>query len=546
MKRMFGAAAVAVVVVTAAVLVCSNGAPDPGSPGKLTDTGRTAEPLARRDASAEAALVREDVPVPRMSFCRVGDQAAITTVVLHAITDEVRETLVPQHSGPVVAADGSGHVPLDRLVGSMSWLAMAPGYCSCVVHPPKGDLTVAMQPASQITVDVMGEDGNPVPGAWIALRPASAPASGDLSTVAFGVGDPRSRSPVWVVTTNGRGEANFNTIPAGNYRLAVMHETCYAISAEGYGDKVVDAPSRIALEMRDLWALCVIPPPGRSVQHYAWGLSTKVDRGPAVQKGAMFARRALIRRWPEALVNVTRPMESSIHEQVIVSCEAVLDGNVASSVRWPIVRIRDLTEPVVLEIDDGIVLRGVRILVFDRSGQSLDFRLRVDAILKTKEGRVTRMVRTGETALLPPGNYSLWPEAVAPWIMGEFAAAKFTVRAEDPMERDYTIRMKAALRLAVITPSAPSWAPGDVAHFQITSKEGGGSYGVLNWEPAMGAIECLLPLGPTEVRMQAARYHTLGADFDVTEGVGPIAIGIALASGASEVDTAKSELHRAR
>ena len=487
-----------------------------------------------------------EVSPPGISVVDATTRHPIIGARFHASTSGVVDTL-PVDDDVSVMSNDSGQVPLKSIAGCSEWIVYATGYCACVLRDPTPGTIVSMIRATELRVDAIGEDGNPVAGVQLQLRCKGSPAVLNGVDCRVGIGDPRSATPAWVATTDSRGQAVFDTVPAGAFFLQALHPSCYAHNPEGNAGRPITSPGSVTLEMRDLFAVCAIPPPGRQVLSYAWSTSSRVDVGPGVMKGRVFARRALQRRWPDAMVSVSRPMDSWIGNPLPLICRAVLDGGVAAEATWPLERIRNIGNPVVLEVVDGVVLRDVRIRVLDAGGQPLAMNLLLIRDMPGEDPMI-QAVRTGESVMLVPGTYAIKPEAMPLWLKRHFGDRKLVVRPTDPLEVRRDIVLDEAMRLVTIVPEvAPgAMAPGSVVHFLVDCTTGGSSYGVMNWEPAKGPIELLLPPGPVRIDVQGMIHQTNVASFEVVPGIGSQEIAMTLQRGSGKLDEERIDRHRIR
>ncbi len=226
-----------------------------------------------------------------------------------------------------------------------------------------------------------------------------------------------------------------------------------------------------------------------------------------------------------------------------MSCHVVLEGGLSGRVQWPLVPIRDITDPVVVEPIPGEMLHTVRVDVVDSGGRAVDIALVVCDIASDKSGASMRMARSGEPVLLPKGRYLVEPSNMpAKWLKADFEKASFSLGEGDGAVVTRTISLSEPMRLVRATPLTGQEHEHDTFHATVSCSKG--SFGVMNWQAHKGPMELLLPLGEARIRVQGARLHA-DVRLTVTQGEGAQEVAVPLQRGPMVTDPS-AERHRVR
>lgn len=478
-----------------------------------------------RDEAVDAALAtRVAAHSQRVTVVAATTGKPLEHAVFVGLSSTVTDTVALEAPAVLVACDRQGGVDVHQLHGWSSWLVHASGHCPCVIEGVRPGLVVELDAAAAVSIQVTGEDGNPMEGVRIALQPAIAgiPEARSGLEAKAGVGDPRSRRPVWLATTDGRGRAQVDGVPPGSFYLTARHAWAVATSAEARGKTAIVAPCSLQVSMEDLYGVVAIPPPGRSIKSFTWSHPWAVDLGAPVLQGANGARALLQDRWPDAAVLVSRP--SNPKQQAVVVCRAVLDDDGVAGVEWPMVPIRDLHDPVVLEPDPAKALRGVQVRVVDRSGSVLAMRLRF--MSEPVAGMRPHVVEgaTDQEVMLEAGLHRIVPAAVLSWIRDQFLHQTLEIRPTDPMSIEKTIVLTRAVRPTVFEIVSEDGTFDGVLHLGIRHATESASFGIMNWEPSRGDIEVLLPPGQVRVGVQSPVWCMSERVVEVEEGPVPLRV----------------------
>lgn len=499
---------------------------NPAQDGSANVDSRTRQQDAQADGAGNAVdATRVAAHEHRVTVVAATTRRPLAQAVFVKLSSTVTDTVVLEDHSVVVACDRQGGVDLHSLHGWSPWMVRASGHCPCIVDDVRPGLVVELDPAAAVALQVTGEDGNPMAGVRIVLQPAIAgvPDARTRPDAKSGVGDPRSPRPVWLETTDGRGMARVDGVPPGSFRLVARHAWAVAASAEAWGKTTIVAPCSLQLSMVDLYGVVAIPPPGRSIRSFSWSQPWALDASAPVLQGADGARALLQERWPDAAVFVSRPSDPSAQVPTVV-CRAVLDDDSAAGIEWPIVRIRDLHDPVVLEADRSNVLRAVQVRVVDRSGNPLAMKLRF--LSEPAAGMRPHVVEgaTDREVMLEVGLHRIVPAAVPSWIREQFLHQVLQIRPTDPMSLENTIVLTRAVRPTVFEIVTEDGKFEGVLHLGIRHASESASFGIMNWEPSRGDIEVLLPPGQIRVGVQSPVWCMPERVVEVEEGPLPLRV----------------------
>lgn len=526
--RIKSIAALGVLIVVALIVV----------PRQCVQSPRQPDPT-----SAEAATVLEPIerakpasdPGPTLRTAASGEPAELFVVAadtmapLLARCSAMSAEAPTAHIGVMVtcATTADGGVALDSLPDANQLLIHAPGFISSAIDKPQAAARVALQRGATLQVYVVAEDGNPCVDAeiyatpWIHHRELASP-----QWLGAGIGDPRSKRPTWCARTDDSGIASMDTLPPGSYALRILHSSSVPQGLQAWAEAPVTAPGIHQFAMLDLYAVVAIALPPRQVLQHTFIMPAGIDMDPVIARSRHTAQRSLQERFPNAVAYVGRPTRPGARD-VMIGVRAMLTGNVAAEIDWPLARIREILDPVVLEPDESKLFRAVTCRVQSPAGVPFDMRLRWQ--LMTTEGKrpAPRFGQSGDSILLAPGTYRVFPEAVPRWVNDQFAQSEVVIRETDPLHVEKVITFNKFLRMVRVHLVPPEGAARDGAFVGVLISAAGDSYGVMNWNAARGPIECLLPSGRAELTVQGL----LSADpvsIEVTESAEPLDVRLLL------------------
>jgi hypothetical protein len=495
-------------------------APDQVEPAQAADLDSTASFVPHLDPVLRAArdnttdrLIRvlddsNDQPIASAWLRSVGETAPtiVTAAGYPRSTDAIRTldgTLQP--SQLIRSIQGSSH-----------WAVEAEGYEAQVHTDLVGGEVIRLRRAHAFRLEVRHEDGDPAIDTKIWLYPAGAWMRFQAGVFPGpGIGDPRSDAPTWTGLTDGNGVWTARSLPAGTYRLRVENRFGFPVRDSGRGEQDVVVPGDLHLDLCDFFAAVFAAPPGRSIVSHAFTIPTNLDRDPGLLRFRSQSLAGLAKAFPNTIAWVGRPMGGQRGEEAMIAVKAMLDGRLAAVGNWPLVPIRSIEEPAILEILAEVLYRNVTLQVLDPASQPLTMGLKVSEV-SSRGLRVEEVdCQSGASIHLPPGKYRVQPSQPTPWVQWT-QDGRFEIAETSPPELIWRLQLEQSLTVVKMTPQfkAPQRGP---VHFGIFS--GDLNFGVVNWDATRGPIEILLPSGRARVQMQALHHHMDTREFEVMSGV---------------------------
>lgn len=526
MRRIASAVCVGLVVVgiTLWLRAPASAGPDAAPDSDAQPAQSQSSTAAPSDAEAASASVERSLVAK--AEIRIVDATSGELVEAATVTPAggVAPTLYPDPS--LQRLERPGPFPLDLLGDTHAWLVAAPGYCATILEQPVRAGEVRLQRAQPLVLYLRDEDGGSVHQAKAWLTPAGVRHQPDVASWhGSGCGDPRSPTPVWAKQSDASGRIAFDDVPGGAFRLQVRHHESFPQNDEARGQGSVQAPNQLALTMLSLYGVVCEAPNGRTILQHSWSLPDTIDRHYAILQSRGEALRALQTTFPKALVYVGRPRPDKIGSDVLIRVNAMLDGNTKAHAQGPLQKLRDIAHPICLSPTDEVLFRSVHCTILSKGGHPMPMALRWQPLDTSDDDRAPpRFSKAGEPCLLPPGRYTVWPQAVPPWVSAALDNNLISIADTDPTEVHTTVQLTASLRQLLITPKLPGEGEGPV-HVLVQAR--GQNYGVMNWEPAQGPIECLCPTGEVKLSVQG-KYTIDPRKLEVFEGLEPLEVALTL------------------
>lgn len=490
----------------------------------------SAEPPPARPPSAEAA------PSP-WSAARGGDPQA--TAVDRVVAQERRRTLevrggadrrplaqaflgtLPPAGSTVThdviaRADDSGRIAIQEpLPGAV--LVRCPGFVPLPLgREDEWPAEVVLEEAAVLTVVVLDDRGLGVAGADVYLardrtlgNPVLREATGPAPDFEPSIGHPHSDAPLWKARTGADGRATLDELPSA--RLALFVHDDLSVPATEVGDgaelRLARGPTTVHVAMQPWHAVVFRLPTPVAVKDRQWSVPVMA----LSRTRPVLSRLPRIRNWLEqrfegclAYAHVPDLLAAEVFVQCVVE---TADGGRYTG-RWPLRPVRELDEPVFLELDPATRLPVTVRLLGPEGREYRNIPLGLTGTDDPEAQRFRGM--TGEPILLPPGSFDVRALMLARPIFHAFQDCKITVGADQPLE--HIVRSTADLVEVVVRPRLPEGEVLSSLEIYFDNEVGRGP-ATVNWRPARGPIHQFLEAKRLSIRVRSNGYE----DLDVPE-----------------------------
>jgi len=460
------------------------------------EAGRPRGSVERQETSAPSGPARQrqapEEEHPWLEIVNATDGAPIVGASYWRCAPE--EPVLPWASG-LGDSDASGKLWFEDGLPEGSLGIAAAGFVPVVVDRPEAGATVPLRPAGKLTVVALDERGLPVAGAIVILTSQGVAALGRDSP---GFGNPNSARPRWVEVTDDAGRAAFGCLPAASLRLDVGHEAMVPAGPRLEIEIEPGAEETASVALLDAYGVAFAIPDRLETQSIAWRVPLpELSRLPNVITRLDPVRTALERRLPGCLTQVGRP--NDITEPAMVGCTAVTTDGSTWTGEWPLTPVRELVEPVFLELDEDGGVREIAFDVIRPDGKPI-----LGLPLFVMRDRTYLQVLSGEAQFLPHGVYRV----LAPGSGYEIDVEEVRIDAAQPPGPRYTIHAPENLVLVELWPT-PSQKGEFVGRLRLNIQDANGLGPMIsNWRPERGPIRVCVAEGEFRVKVSGYAFRS--------------------------------------
>ncbi len=384
-------------------------------------------------------------------------------------------------------------------------LACCSGYVPRIVASDALPELVVLDEATVLSVSVLDDRGVGLEDALVMLARDSGPGNpmSGLDLPEPGIGHPLSALPVWAAPSGGDGRVEFSELPPARYALYVHHDTMVPASDMGDGSTLALAPGRhsVHVPMQPWHAVVFRCPSDAAVTNVLWSVPVVgLNRSHPVLSRLHRIHGWLTPRYPDCHVYAHVP--GLLGGELPVRCFVETADGSRYRGEWELTPVRDLEQPVFLELDTT-PRRPVTIRLVGPDGE--DYPGVPFAATPVGRGHSDRHDGvTGEPVLMPCGTFRLEPRQLSRPIIGAFQDFEITVTMDGLGE--FVARSAERMVEVVVRPRLP---PGPVLSplgIYFYNERGHGP-AVVNWKPPRGPVRCLLAGSRVSVQIRSVGYE---------------------------------------
>ncbi len=436
------------------------------------------------------------------------------------VAPPVSDGVMPQPVGPARKSDASGRLPLETAWTGTELIIDCSGYesLSLKIEDPRSDAIARLSP-SKISTVCCTLDGKPLSECIVFVSPGpiqtgvgyTIPEEKETDIV---TGDPRSPAMdrVWSRRTDQSGCCTFDTLPQGNYYVAVFHVSYFPEDERFAGTAHVSPALAIGgltgVAMKRFYGSAVALDRESTVR----GVIALVDHATTANLPGGLARfryveRALKKRLGTDLVRVIIPAPG-IPPVSLVTDWSIMDteGRLWRQ-KLPMQPLDELNAPTYLEMID----RPTGTMAIEIRTRSNEPFLGSLVIESTEEIIPSTTVRDGQTIKLPAGNFTWVLSHPNPWIEPPQPAPLFQVKADTVTTCQITI--DDCQRVIIVPRFAAN--PMDVAALIRVATPLGSANWV--WRTESGPIEAFLPRADLEITATAPGFTIVERTVQATD-----------------------------